>query len=195
MCSNQLDSTENEEASDGVLVRLQSQQMLDQIQADEPLQASGTGPVDGAHDSSESEGDPGDSEEKLSKLSKLVKIRNARIHLLNENKTENESDTVQNGNSHILTSESFRIRANTFDIILDESGSRRSPYEDDEQEDDNDTNITDDEDNVDVVIIDDLCLNSIIFMQFLILYRTIITKKLVSMRLDQMTRPEQILAD
>lgn len=102
MCSNQLDSTENEEASDGVLVRLQSQQMLDQIQADEPLQASGTGPVDGAHDSSESEGDPGDSEEKLSKLSKLVKIRNARIHLLNENKTENESDTVQNGNSHIL---------------------------------------------------------------------------------------------
>lgn len=169
--------------------------MLDQIQADEPLQASGTGPVDGAHDSSESEGDPGDSEEKLSKLSKLVKIRNARIHLLNENKTENESDTVQNGNSHILTSESFRIRANTFDIILDESGSRRSPYEDDEQEDDNDTNITDDEDNVDVVIIDDLCLNSIIFMQFLILYRTIITKKLVSMRLDQMTRPEQILAD
>lgn len=34
---------------------------------------------------------------------------------------------------------------------LDEFENRRSPYEDDEQEDDNDTNITDDEENVEAV--------------------------------------------
>lgn len=60
----QLDSGENEEASDGVLVRLQSQQMLDQIQNDEPafnerIQTSYT--TAGTKDSSESEEDPCES--------------------------------------------------------------------------------------------------------------------------------------
>lgn len=59
--SLQLDATETEEISDGVLVRLQSQQMLDQIHGDDPLQASGTRPVDGENDSSESEEDPCES--------------------------------------------------------------------------------------------------------------------------------------
>lgn len=35
-------------------------------------------------------------------------------------------------------------------IFVDEFENRLLPYEDDEQEDDNDTNITDDEENVDV---------------------------------------------
>lgn len=43
------------------MVRLQSQQMLDQIHSDEPLQASGTGPVDGDNDSSDSAEDPCES--------------------------------------------------------------------------------------------------------------------------------------
>lgn len=59
--SFQLESTESDEISDGVLVRLQSQQMLDQLHADEPLEASNTGAVDGDKDSTESEDDPCES--------------------------------------------------------------------------------------------------------------------------------------
>lgn len=56
----QLDAGDNEEISDGVLVRLQSQQMLDQIQNDEP--AFVRIPTSyGTKDSSESEEDPCES--------------------------------------------------------------------------------------------------------------------------------------
>lgn len=43
----------------------------------------------------------------------------------------------------------FICDSDYFSRFIDESETRRSPYEDDgdEQEDDNDTNITDDEDN------------------------------------------------
>lgn len=48
-----------------------------------------------------------------------------------------------------------RFWCNEFDLNInfvnvDEFENRLLPYEDDEQEDDNDTNITDDEENVDV---------------------------------------------
>lgn len=56
-----METTENEEISDGVLVRLQSQQMLDQLHGDEPLETSTTGAVDGDKDSSGSEDDPCES--------------------------------------------------------------------------------------------------------------------------------------
>lgn len=44
-----------------MLVRLQSQQMLDQLHGDEPLETSTTGAVDGDKDSSDSEDDPCES--------------------------------------------------------------------------------------------------------------------------------------
>lgn len=68
-------------------MRLQSQQMLDQIH-DEPLQVSDTGPVDGDNDSSESEEDPKRG------------IRKQRVHMRARSmrcRDLNNSDTVQNG--------------------------------------------------------------------------------------------------
>lgn len=101
----QLDATENEEISDGVLVRLQSQQMLDQIHGDEPLQSAVTGPVDGENDSSDSADDPRQQSEQSEWENKLEKLR-----LMGRTDTTTRSakklgddgfqkpDTVQNGN-------------------------------------------------------------------------------------------------
>lgn len=103
----QLDSTENEEISDGVLVRLQSQQMLDQIHGDEPLQSSGTGPVDGDNDSSDSAEDPRQTEEsewenKLEKIRLMGRVEtNTRsIKKLGDDGYQ-KTDTVQNGNARV----------------------------------------------------------------------------------------------
>lgn len=78
------------------MVRLQSQQMLDQIHGDEPLQTSGTGPVDGDNDSSESEEDPCESMHSGMKNNSLLgntrSTRNRR-----HRKDLDKSDTVQNG--------------------------------------------------------------------------------------------------
>lgn len=74
-------------------MRLQSQQMLDQIHGDEPLQTSGTGPVDGDNDSSESEADPGLVENNVLSSDKreLGFARHGRERYLNK------PDPVQNG--------------------------------------------------------------------------------------------------
>lgn len=103
----QLDSTENEEISDGVLVRLQSQQMLDQIHGDEPLQSSGTGPVDGDNDSSDSAEDPRQIEEsewenKLEKIRLMGRVEtNTRtVKKLGDDGFQ-KTDTVQNGNERV----------------------------------------------------------------------------------------------
>lgn len=103
----QLDSTENEEISDGVLVRLQSQQMLDQIHGDEPLQSSGTGPVDGDNDSSDSAEDPRQIEEsewenKLEKIRLMGRVEtNTRsIKKLGDDGYQ-KTDTVPNGNARV----------------------------------------------------------------------------------------------
>lgn len=84
-------------------MRLQSQQMLDQIHGDEPLETSGTGPVDGDNESSESEEDPC---ERL-KSERLKKIHKNRVFpeipgsnsRFTKCKDLNNADTVQNGNS------------------------------------------------------------------------------------------------
>lgn len=108
----QLDATENEEVSDGVLVRLQSQQMLDQIHGDDPLQTSGTGPVDGDHDSSGSEGDLENVSRELRKRvpkkpgsltpSSAPDVRRmAMVHQRDlDDMLDNKMDTVQNGNAN-----------------------------------------------------------------------------------------------
>lgn len=110
----QLDSTENEETSDGVLVRLQSQQMLDQIHGDEPLQSSGTGPVDGDNDSSAaSEPDSAEDPRQLEETEWVNKL-GEKIRLMGRVETNTRSnkklgddgfqktDTVQNnGNKHV----------------------------------------------------------------------------------------------
>lgn len=100
-----MDATENEEVSDGVLVRLQSQQMLDQIHGDEPLQTSGTGRVDGENDSSESEGDLENVSHELRKRVTTKPApdvrRMAMIHQRDlDDMLDNKMDTVQNGNSN-----------------------------------------------------------------------------------------------
>lgn len=101
----QLDSTENEEIADGVLVRLQSQQMLDQIHADEPLQSSGTGPVDGDNDSSDSAEDPrqleqSEWENKFEKKLLMGRVETRSIKKLGDDGYQ-KTDTVQNGNTRV----------------------------------------------------------------------------------------------
>lgn len=104
----QLDATENEEISDGVLVRLQSQQMLDQIHGDEPLQSSGTGPVDGENDSSDSAEDPRQLEEtewenKLEKIRLMGRVEtNTRSIKKLGDEGYQKPDTVQNGKEGIF---------------------------------------------------------------------------------------------
>lgn len=100
----QLDSTENEEISDGVLVRLQSQQMLDQIHGDEPLQSSGTGPVDGDNDSSDSAEDPrqrepSEWENSLEKIRMKIRAKKS-IKKLGDDGYQ-KTDTVQNGKTRV----------------------------------------------------------------------------------------------
>lgn len=73
-------------------MRLQSQQMLDQIH-DEPLQVSDTGPVDGDNDSSGSEEDP---KRTMRKQRTQLRARSVRCRDLNS------SDTAPNGMNDCL---------------------------------------------------------------------------------------------
>lgn len=71
-------------------MRLQSQQMLDQIH-DEPLQASDTGPVDGDNDSSESEENPKQNPKRV--------MRKPRLRVQSRFGALNNVHTVANGRS------------------------------------------------------------------------------------------------
>lgn len=109
---HQLDSTENEEIADGVLVRLQSQQMLDQIHSDEPLPTSGTGPVDGDNDSSDSAEDPREPIH-TGISNKIIQEDDIRYHNrkmeMNRRKALDKSDTVQNGKRQLENKKFHRI--------------------------------------------------------------------------------------
>lgn len=70
--------------------------MLDQIHGDEPLQTSGTGPVDVDNDSSESGEDPRETMHTGTKNNTLLdNMRCNRSHRLRED--IDKSDPVQNG--------------------------------------------------------------------------------------------------
>lgn len=107
-------------------MRLQSQQMLDQIHGDEPLQAAGTGPVDADNDSSDSATeDPRQLEEsewenKLEKIRLMGRVEsNTRsVKKLGDDGYQ-KPDTVQNGNArvyilHLLFTFVFRILLENF---------------------------------------------------------------------------------
>lgn len=92
-------------------MRLQSQQMLDQIHGDEPLQAAGTGPVaDADNDSSDSATEDPRQHEESEWENKLEKIRlmgrvetNTRsVKKLGDDGYQ-KPDTVQNGNARVYT--------------------------------------------------------------------------------------------
>lgn len=117
----QLETTESDETSDGVLVRLQSQQMLDQLHGDEPLETSTTGAVDGDKDSTESEDDPCESMQ-----------------------TQNDEDDPFESRLRMLTHDDKNIQ------MVEKKQQPETPQYDEDENDENEENdITDDEEEDD----------------------------------------------